>query len=90
MSRDAAHGCPLSQPTETSGQLNHIDFKRPTRVMANGPDGLAISDSRSRINGVVIPPTGNRQPATSARGVRYQNGKDQNGLPTRRTLVDSE
>ena len=36
------------------------------RVMANGPDGLAISDSRSRISGAVILPDGIRLPATSA------------------------
>ena len=42
-----ARGHLLSQPAETSGQLNPIDFRRPTKVMANGPDGLAISDSRS-------------------------------------------
>ena len=49
-------------------------------MMANGPDGLAISDSRSRINGVVVLPDGIRLPATSAHGIKYQNGKDQSGL----------
>ena len=48
--------------------------------MANGPDGLAISDSRSRINGVVVLPDGIRLPAASDLGIEYpQNGKDQSG-----------
>ena len=50
--------------------------------MANGPDGLAISDSRSLTNGVVVVlPNGIRLPAASALGSKYhQNGKDQSGL----------
>ena len=74
-------GQPLSQPAKTNGQLNHIDFRRPIKVMANGPDGLAISDSRSLINGAVVPPEGNPLPAASAPGIQFhQNGKDQSGL----------
>ena len=69
-----------SQPAEISGQLNHIDFRRPIRIMANGPDGPAISDSRSRISGVVILPDGIRLPATNAHGKECQIGKDQSGL----------
>ena len=49
--------------------------------MANGPDGLAISDNRSRINGVVVLPDGIRLPATSAHGRECQIGKGQSGLP---------
>ena len=80
MSRNGVHGYLLSQPAEISGQLNHIDFRRPTKVMANGPDGLAISDSRSRINGVVVLPDGIRLLAASALGIKYhQNGRDQSG-----------
>ena len=49
--------------------------------MANGPDGLAVSDSRSLTNGVVVLPDGIRLPAASAPGTKYhQNGKDQSGL----------
>ena len=61
--------------------LNHTDFSRPIKVMANGPDGLAISDNRSRINGVAVLPDGIRLPATSAHGKERQNGKGQSGLP---------
>ena len=79
VSRNGVHGYRLSQPAEISGQLNHIDFRRPTKVMANGPDGLVISDSRSRINGVILP-DGIRLPAASALGIKYhQNGRDQSG-----------
>ena len=74
------HGDRQSQLTRTSGQLNPIDFKRPIRVMANGPDGQATSDIRCRTNGV-LPPSGTRLPATMAHGRRYQIGKDHNGLP---------
>ena len=81
MSRNGAHGHLLSQPAKTSGQLNHIDFRRPTKVMADGPDGPAISDSRSLTNGVVVLPDGIRLPAASALGIKYHlNGKDQSGL----------
>ena len=76
-------GVHMSQPARTSGQLNHIDFRRPIKVKANGPDGLAISDSRSRTNGVVALPDGIRLPATITLGRRYLNGKDHNGLPRR-------
>ena len=47
-------------------------------MMANGPDGLAISDSRSLTNEVVVLPDGIRLPATSVPGIKYhQIGKDQ-------------
>ena len=36
----------MSLPIVTNGQLNPIDFKRPTEVMANGPDGLVTSESQ--------------------------------------------
>ena len=75
------HGAHVSQPAEMSGKLNHIDFSRPIRVMANGPDGLAISDNRSRINGVVVLPDGIRLPATSALGRGHENGRSQSGFP---------
>ena len=65
LSRRGVHA---SQPAETTGLLNHIDFRRPIEVMANGPDGLATSDNHSQINGVVVLPDGNRLPATSALG----------------------
>ena len=53
-------------------------LQKGIRVMANGPDGLAISDSRSRISGVVtLPPL----PATSANGKECQIGKGESGLP---------
>ena len=69
------------ESTETNGQLNHIDFRRPIKVMANGPDGIAISDRRSRINGVVVLPDGIHLPAASAPGIKsHQNGRDQSGL----------
>ena len=54
--------------------------------MANGPDGLAISDSRSQINGVVALPDGIRLPATSAHGIECQNGKDQSVYTNERDL----
>ena len=69
------------QVSMESNWVNHIDFRRPIKVMANGPDRLAISDSRSLINGVVVLPDGIRLPAASAHGVKHhQNGKDQSGL----------
>ena len=56
--------------------------------MANGPDGLAISDSR---NGVVVLPDGIRLPATSAHGGGNHNGRSRIGSPpTRKTLKGSE
>ena len=69
----------MSLPTGTNGQLNPIDFKRPTEVKANGPDGLAISDNRSRTTGAALP-SGSRLPATMAHGRRCLIGKDHNGL----------
>ena len=63
------------------GQVNHIDFRRPTKVMASGPSGLAMSDSRSPTNGAVVPPGGTHLPAASAPGnMNHQNGMDQSGL----------
>ena len=45
-------------------------------MVAKGPDGLAMSDSRSRINGVVALPDGIRLPAASAPGIKFhQNGR---------------
>ena len=56
-------------------------FRRPIKVMANGPNGLAMSDSRSLTSGVVVLPDGIRLPAASAPGNRYhQSGMDQSGL----------
>ena len=75
---------------ETREQLNPTDFKRPTEVMANGPDGRMTSDSHSQTTGVNLL-GGNRLPATTAPGRKYLNGKDHNGpAPTRRTLRGSE
>ena len=89
LSRDGAHGHNLSQLAETSGQLSHTDFRRPTTAMANGPGGLAISDNRSRTNAVVVLPDGIRLPAANAIGVKYhQNSKW--STPTGRTLSGSE
>ena len=49
--------------------------------MANGPNGLAMSDSRSLATGTVVPPDGTRLPAASVPGNKYhQNGMDQSGL----------
>ena len=51
--------------------------------MANGPNGLAMSDSRSLTtgSGVVVLPDGIRLPATSAPGTKsHQNGLGQSGL----------
>ena len=56
-------------------------FNRPIKVMVNGPDGQAISDSRSRTNGVAVLPDGTRLPAMSTLGGRHQFGKGQSGLP---------
>ena len=50
-------------------------------MMANGPEGRAISDNRSRINGVTALQSGSRQPAMTVHGRRCLNGKDHNGLP---------
>ena len=50
-------------------------------MMANGPSGPAMSDSRSLTSGVVVLPDGIRLPATSAHGNKYlQNGLDQSAL----------
>ena len=70
----------MSLPIGTNGQLNPIDFKRPTEGKANGPDGLATSDNRSRTTGVVLL-SGSRLPATTAHGRKCLIGKDHNGLP---------
>ena len=56
--------------------------------MANGPNGLAMSDSRSLTNGTVVPPDGTRLPAASAHGNKnHQNGMDQSGLHRLRGLL---
>ena len=69
-----------SESTWGAGKDKHIDINRPIKVMANGPDGLAISDNRSRINGVVVLlPDGIRLPATSAHGRECQTGKKNAG-----------
>ena len=73
-------GTHVSLPIGTNGQLNPIDFKRPTEVMANGPDGLVTSDSHSRTTGVALL-SGSRLPAMTALGRKYLIGKDCNGLP---------
>ena len=71
----------MSQAAKMQGQLNHIDFRRPTKVMANGPNGLAMSDSRSLISGTVVPLDGTRLPAAGAPGNKnHRNGMDQSGL----------
>ena len=70
----------MSLPTGTNGQLNPTDFRRPTEVKANGPDGLATSDNRSRTTGAALL-SGNRLPATMAHGRRCLIGKDHNGPP---------
>ena len=36
-----------------SVQLNPIDFRRPIKVMACGPDALVTPDSHSRTSGVI-------------------------------------
>ena len=55
--------------------------------MASGPSGLAMSDSRSLIDGAVVPPDGTRLPAASAPGnMNHQNGMDQSGLHRLRGL----
>ena len=74
---ESQHGDHMSLLIETRGQLNPIDFKGPTEVMANGPDGRVTSDSHSRTTGVNLL-GGNRLPATTA---WKMNGKDHNGLP---------
>ena len=79
-STDARLGDRMSLPNGTNGQLNPIDFKRPTVVMANGPDGLVTSDSRSRTTGVALL-SGSRLPAMTALGRKYLIGKDRNGPP---------
>ena len=74
------HGDRMSLLIETRGQLNPIDSKRPTEVMANGPDGRVTSDSHSRTTGVNLL-CGSRLPAMTALGRKCLNGKDRNGLP---------
>ena len=84
------HGDRVSQPTGINGQLNPTDFKWPTEVKSNGPDGLATSDNRSRTTGAALL-SGNRLPATMAHGIRCLIAKDRNGpAPTRRTLKGSD
>ena len=76
-----------NEAAETQGQLSHIDFRRPIKVMANGPNWLAMSDSRSLTNGTVVPPDGIRLPAASTPGSKnHQNGMDQSGLHRLRGL----
>ena len=71
----------MSQAAKMQDHLNHIDFRRPTKAMANGLSGLAMSDSRSLISGTVVPPDGTRLPAASAPGSKnHRNGMDQSGL----------
>ena len=70
----------MSLLIDTRGQLNPIDSKRPTEVMANGPDGQVTSDSHSRTTGVNLL-CGSRLPAMTARGRKSLHGKDHNGLP---------
>ena len=67
-------------PYESAHRDKRIDFKRPTEGKANGPDGLATSDNRSRTTGVVLL-SGSRLPATTAHGRKCLIGKDHNGLP---------
>ena len=74
------HGDRMSLLIEIREQLNSIDSKRPTEVMANGPDGLVTSDSHSRTTGVNLL-CGSHLPAMTARGSKCLNGKDHNGLP---------
>ena len=74
------HGDRVSLFIATREQLNPTDFKRPTEVMANGPDGRVTSDSHSRTTGVNLQ-GGSRLPATTAPGRKCLNGKDHNGLP---------
>ena len=73
-------GVHMSLPTGTNGQLNPVDFKRPTEVKASGPDGLAISDNRSRTTGAALPSV-SRLPATMAHGRRCLIAKDHSGPP---------
>ena len=84
-------GVHMSQPARTSGQLNPIDFRRPIRVMANGPDGLAISDKCSRINGV---DSSSRWHSSAGDDSSWKKVSDWEGsqwsAPTRRTLKGSE
>ena len=70
----------MSLLIEIREQLNPIDFKRPTEVMANGPDGQVTSGSHSRTTGVNLL-CGSRLPAMTARGRVLRNGRDHNGLP---------
>ena len=60
-------------------------------MKANGPDGLAISDSRSRINGVVVLSDGIRLDERSWRRKSYwEESKEKLVPPTRKTLKGSE
>ena len=77
MSIRSRHGDHLSLHIVISGQLSPTDFKRPTGVMANGPDGLVTSDSRSRTNGVSLLSV-SRLPAMTALGRKCQIRKDHN------------
>ena len=71
----------VSQAAKMQGQLSHIDFRRPTKAMANGLNGLAMSDSRSLVSGAIVPPDGSRLPAASSSGhVNHRNGMDQSGV----------
>ena len=77
----------MSLPTGMHGQLNLIDFKRPIVVKANGPDGLAISDSRSRTTGVKWQSSAGDD--SSWKKVSDWEGSQWSAL-TRRTLKGSE
>ena len=80
----------MSLLIETRGQLNPIDFKRPTEVMANGPDGRVTSDSHSRTAGVNLL-HGSHLPAMTALGKKVSEWEgSQWSAPTRRTLKGSE
>ena len=49
-------------------------------MMASGPSGLAMSDSRSLTNGAVVPPDG------TPGNINHQNGMDQSSLHRLRGL----
>ena len=65
-----------------SAQPHIIDFSRQIKVMANGQNGPATSDSRNATSGTVVPPDGIRLPATpgSIKKINQQTGMDQSGL----------
>ena len=55
-------------------------LQKANKSDASGPDGLAMSDSRSRTNGVTALQSGCRQPAMTVHGRGRLNGKDHSGL----------